>query len=56
MADQNKKVAHICEYCGERFHWAPDEPKSPPAKPIYVDDEGRQFCTAWCRGMGNRDD
>ncbi|WP_419663868.1 hypothetical protein [Desulfosarcina variabilis] len=51
MADQNYKVAYRCNYCGRSFHEV-DDHHSMASMPVYVDYDGRQYCTEFCRNKG----
>ena len=58
MADQNMRVAYHCAWCGDGFHEVTDM-HSMSSQPIYVDREGNQFDTKFCKFMfhgGKRED
>ena len=50
MADQNYRVAYLCQWCGESFHQVTDNHSMAPMA-IYVDSDGRQFCSKYCKWM-----
>jgi hypothetical protein len=50
MADENYKVAYRCQWCGEGFHQVEDRYSMHPCA-IYVDSEGRQFDSVFCKSM-----
>lgn len=50
MADQNMKVAYKCQWCGESFHQVTDNHSMAPCA-IYVDKEGNQFDSIFCKRM-----
>ena len=52
MADQNYRVAYLCAWCGESFHQVDDRYSMHPCA-VYVDYDGRQFDSAFCRKMFN---
>ena len=58
MADRNMRVAYNCAWCGDSFHDITDM-HSMSSQPIYVDSEGNQFDTKFCKFMfhgGKRED
>ena len=56
MADKYGKVAHICAWCGEDFHPIGSDHYSGPPMTIYTDNDGRQFCSTYCRDEANKED
>lgn len=50
MADQNKKVAYLCNWCGEDLHSVEDRYSMVPIA-IFNDDEGKQYCSKYCRDI-----
>lgn len=48
MADERGTAVrppYICNWCGEKLH-------DRYQKHIYIDSDGRQYCSAWCRDRG----
>lgn len=52
MADWYGYVIYKCEWCGQSFHDVDDDHSMVPIA-VYMDSEGRRFCSEYCKDMLN---
>ncbi len=51
MADKFKRVAYLCQWCGQNLHEVTNERSMRPL-PIYNDYDGKQYCSIYCAKTG----